>query len=50
MTVPEGIEVDTVSLWLSERIDGLTLPLTFSLIAGGHSNLTYRFVNLARVT
>lgn len=43
--VPEGIEIDRVTPWLSERIEGLTPPLTFTLIAGGHSNLTYRFVD-----
>ncbi len=42
---PEGIELDQVTPWLAERIDGLTPPLNFSLIAGGHSNLTYRFVD-----
>ncbi|MEJ2088501.1 MAG: phosphotransferase family protein [Gammaproteobacteria bacterium] len=45
MTVPEGIELDSVTTWLTERIEGLAPPLTFSLIAGGHSNLTYRFVD-----
>ena len=41
----EGIEIDKVTAWLVERIDGLTPPLDFSLIAGGHSNLTYKFVD-----
>jgi aminoglycoside phosphotransferase (APT) family kinase protein len=44
-TVPEGIEIHRVTPWLAERIEGLTPPLTFTLIAGGHSNLTYRFVD-----
>lgn len=43
--VPQGIELDPVTAWLEAHIDGLTPPLTFSLIAGGHSNLTYRFVD-----
>ena len=43
--VPEGILLDQVTPWLAERIEGLTPPLDFSLIAGGHSNLTYRFVD-----
>jgi aminoglycoside phosphotransferase (APT) family kinase protein len=43
--VPEGIEIETVTPWLAERIEGLAPPLTFTLIAGGHSNLTYRFVD-----
>ncbi|MEM8766343.1 MAG: phosphotransferase family protein [Pseudomonadota bacterium] len=42
---PEGIELEAVSRWLETRIDGLETPLAFSLIAGGHSNLTYRFVD-----
>ena len=41
----EGIALDPVTRWLSERIDGLQPPLDFTLIAGGHSNLTYRFVD-----
>ena len=41
----QGIELDGVTAWACERIPGLTPPLTFSLIAGGHSNLTYRFVD-----
>lgn len=43
--VPEGIDRDKVSHWLASHIDGLVLPLDFSLIAGGHSNLTYRFTD-----
>lgn len=39
----EGIELEAVTNWLSERLPGLAPPLEFSLIAGGHSNLTYRF-------
>ncbi len=38
-----GIRQEAVTAWLSAAIDGLEAPLTFSLIAGGHSNLTYRF-------
>ena len=43
----EGINEAKVTAWLVERIDGLQPPLRFSLIAGGHSNLTYRFVDQA---
>lgn len=39
----EGINQARVTEWLVERIDGLQPPLEFSLIAGGHSNLTYGF-------
>ena len=38
----EGIDGEAVTAWLRQRIDGLTPPLAFELIAGGHSNLTYR--------
>jgi aminoglycoside phosphotransferase (APT) family kinase protein len=41
----EGIDAGPVTAWLSEHIPGLEPPLEFSLIAGGHSNLTYRFVD-----
>jgi aminoglycoside phosphotransferase (APT) family kinase protein len=42
---PEGINADAVTEWLTERIENLEAPLSFTLIAGGHSNLTYRFVD-----
>ena len=38
----EGINVEKVTKWLVERIPGIKPPLSFSLIAGGHSNLTFR--------
>ena len=41
----EGIKHENVSSWILDVIEGLTLPLEFELIAGGHSNLTYRFVD-----
>ena len=37
-----GIAVDPVTEWFDDHIDALQRPLTFDLIAGGHSNLTYR--------
>ena len=45
MGAVEGINLEAVSEWLNERIEGLALPLEFELIAGGHSNLTYRFTD-----
>ncbi len=42
MTSPTGINVEPVTAWLAERIDGLAAPLTFALITGGASNLTFR--------
>jgi aminoglycoside phosphotransferase (APT) family kinase protein len=38
----DGIDEARVTPWLEEHVAGLRPPLTFSLIAGGHSNLTYR--------
>jgi aminoglycoside phosphotransferase (APT) family kinase protein len=38
----EGIHEENVTLWLVEHLEAITPPLKFSLIAGGHSNLTYR--------
>ncbi len=44
-STPEGIDLEPVTRWLVAQIPGLAPPLNFSLIAGGHSNLTYRFVD-----
>lgn len=38
----QGIDVDKVSAWLVDNIDGARAPFSFDLIAGGRSNLTYR--------
>lgn len=38
----EGINEEPVTAWLAARVPGLAPPLTFTLIAGGHSNLTFR--------
>ncbi len=37
----EGIRREPVTAWLAERLPDLAPPLDFSLIAGGHSNLTF---------
>src|SRR6056297_3996020 len=37
-----GIESDAVTRWLEANVDGARGPFTFEVIAGGHSNLTYR--------
>jgi len=37
-----GIRAADVATWFEEHIDGATGPLAFELIAGGHSNLTYK--------
>ncbi len=38
----EGINAGPVGDWLVAHVAGVTPPFEFSLIAGGHSNLTYR--------
>jgi aminoglycoside phosphotransferase (APT) family kinase protein len=40
--VPKGINEPLVSAWLRDNIDGAAPPFRYELIAGGHSNLTYR--------
>ncbi|HAR31414.1 MAG TPA: phosphotransferase family protein [Gammaproteobacteria bacterium] len=41
----EGINREAVTAWLQTQVPDLAPPLEFTLIAGGHSNLTYRFVD-----
>ena len=41
-SVPAGIREDRVSAWLEANITGATAPFAFELIAGGHSNLTFK--------
>lgn len=36
-----GIDPEPVTAWMAERVE-LSPPLQFEIIAGGHSNLTYR--------
>jgi aminoglycoside phosphotransferase (APT) family kinase protein len=38
---PAGINLPTVSAWLTSHIAEAAPPFQFTLIAGGHSNLTY---------
>ena len=45
--VIEGIDVPKVSAWFADNIPGAAPPLTFELIAGGRSNLTYRVTDSA---
>ncbi len=37
-----GIDAPNVTAWFEAHAEGVTPPLRFTLIAGGHSNLTYR--------
>jgi aminoglycoside phosphotransferase (APT) family kinase protein len=39
---PEGIQADNVTAWFAAHVPGVATPLTFTLIAGGRSNLTFR--------
>ncbi len=41
----EGIRQEAVTRWLIEHITGLEPPLEFTLVAGGRSNLTFRFTD-----
>lgn len=41
MTLPHGIS-DKVENWLVANIPGATAPFTYTQIAGGHSNLTFK--------
>ncbi len=38
----EGIQAENVTKWFVDCVPEVTVPLTFSLIAGGRSNLTFR--------
>jgi aminoglycoside phosphotransferase (APT) family kinase protein len=42
----KGIEVEPVSAWFEANVTGARGPFTFELIAGGHSNLTYRVTDV----
>jgi aminoglycoside phosphotransferase (APT) family kinase protein len=39
---PEGINEANVTKWMLRQLGDIALPLTFTLIAGGRSNLTFR--------
>jgi aminoglycoside phosphotransferase (APT) family kinase protein len=39
-----GIDIAAVTRWLESNVPGARGPFTFEVIAGGHSNLTYRVV------
>jgi aminoglycoside phosphotransferase (APT) family kinase protein len=41
MEIPEGIDGPAVEAWFEANIEGVELPLSFEMIAGGRSNLTY---------
>jgi aminoglycoside phosphotransferase (APT) family kinase protein len=41
----DGINVDTVTPWLVANVAGFTAPFTSQVIAGGHSNLTFKLTD-----
>lgn len=41
----EGVDAERVTEWFAAHVPEAQPPLTFDLIAGGHSNLTYRVVD-----
>jgi aminoglycoside phosphotransferase (APT) family kinase protein len=48
-----GIDADQVGSWLAGHVDGLDSgsgPVTFELVSGGRSNLTYRITGAAGAT
>ena len=45
--VPKGIDAARVSEWYAANVRGAKLPLRFSIIASGHSNLTYHVTDAA---
>ena len=45
MTTPDsfpGYETQRVEAWIDANVAGLQLPLTWTWLEGGHSNLTYK--------
>jgi aminoglycoside phosphotransferase (APT) family kinase protein len=44
---PRGIDEQNVSKWFTEYVPDVELPLEFTLIAGGRSNLTYKVEDAA---
>jgi aminoglycoside phosphotransferase (APT) family kinase protein len=42
---PDGINEATLLPWLEANVAGLRGPLTYTLVAGGRSNITYRVVD-----
>lgn len=45
-----GLDVERVSGWLTDNVEGLTGALEFALVSGGRSNLTYRVTDSAGET
>jgi aminoglycoside phosphotransferase (APT) family kinase protein len=45
--IPKGIDAARVTQWYAANVAGARPPLAFSIIASGHSNLTYRVTDAA---
>ena len=43
----KGIDIDSVSRWLTKHVEGAAAPFQFELIAAGGSNLTFRVCDSA---
>jgi len=43
----EGVDAAKVTAWFEANADAVSAPLTFDLIAGGHSNLTFKVTDAA---
>ncbi|HMC51214.1 MAG TPA: phosphotransferase, partial [Acidimicrobiales bacterium] len=43
----EGIDAPRVTGWFEDNVPGVAPPLSFELIAGGRSNLTYKVTDAA---
>jgi len=41
----DGVDESGVNAWFEENVKNVKLPLKYSVIAGGHSNLTFRCVD-----
>ena len=46
----EGIHAQNVTAWFEQNVEGIQPPLDFTLIAGGHSNLTFSVRDSAGAT
>ena len=43
----EGVDVERVTAWMAANVEGVQPPLSFELIAGGRSNLTFKVTDAA---
>ena len=48
--IVEGINRENVTTWFVQNVPGIAPPLSFSLITGGRSNLTYKVVDAKQQT